>query len=471
MDTLDRKRLDAAELKRLLSSDHRLYYRTPELNDKLYIHFKGYEKIEGLEGMTGLKMLFAEANGFSKIEGLDKCTLLRSLYLHDNAIRKIENLSHLTDLRHVNLSGNMIEVIENLEDNGELTNLIVSKNQIGRNGISDVVALKNAKSVSVLDLSDNEIKTPEIVSEVLAQMTSLSVLYLKGNPVCREIANYRKTMICGLSELKYLDDRPVFPADRRLALAFGRGGLAEERKEKQAINDEAKEQHRANHKAFEDMIEKARTQRRQSRIPSTLTQADSSDSSSSDQLSSDVEHHSTTGVNPLLPMEYPSQPTSPRPSSVASTTLRDSDTPYSLSSRSFPSSSLRSDSAISFASSSSRSESEVGCDSASDRGDGPTKQENNGSIAERFPQSSSRLRQLGQIQKGHDETGTADLLQCQGTGSIKMTVQGDDKVPSIGSDRDGAHGASLIDERVETKDCAASTPEEIEDEDTCYNNV
>ena len=40
-------------------------YEYPELNDKLYLHFKGYKKMEGLDEYLGVKTLFLESNNFS----------------------------------------------------------------------------------------------------------------------------------------------------------------------------------------------------------------------------------------------------------------------------------------------------------------------------------------------------------------------------------------------------------------------
>ena len=47
-------------------------------------------------------------------------------------------------------------------------------------------------------------------------MKNLACIYLKGNPFIASIRNYRKKFICSLPELKYLDDRPVFPEEKRL---------------------------------------------------------------------------------------------------------------------------------------------------------------------------------------------------------------------------------------------------------------
>lgn len=47
--------------------NERLYYRTFELNEKLYFHYKGFDKIENLHLFPELKCLYFEGNGVKKM--------------------------------------------------------------------------------------------------------------------------------------------------------------------------------------------------------------------------------------------------------------------------------------------------------------------------------------------------------------------------------------------------------------------
>lgn len=67
---MDERKLTKEFLKMLLRRDFKIYYSTPELNDCLYLHYKGFNEIENLEEFTGLKVIYLEGNGLSMITGI-----------------------------------------------------------------------------------------------------------------------------------------------------------------------------------------------------------------------------------------------------------------------------------------------------------------------------------------------------------------------------------------------------------------
>ena len=235
----------------LLNETKTKYYPVHELNESLYLHFKGFSKIDNLSTFKNLKALYLEGNKISKIENLDSLVNLTSLFLHENTIQKIEGLDKLVNLTNLNLSDNLIKKIEGISKLINLTDFLIKRNRIGFEGLEDLKGLLDTgKELRVLDISDNYIQDVKIVDEILSKIPNLKVLYLSGNEVTRKIPNYRKTLIGKIKNLTYIDNKPIFNDEKRYALAFCNGGYEEERKEREKVKNEKKEKEEKRIKEF-----------------------------------------------------------------------------------------------------------------------------------------------------------------------------------------------------------------------------
>ncbi|XP_046388386.1 uncharacterized protein LOC124157584 [Ischnura elegans] len=269
-------------------------YSTPYLNDVLYLQYKGLRKIENLEEYTGLKCLWLQSNGIYKIENLDKQENLRNLYLHNNAIEKIENLEHLTYLDTINLCHNAVKIIENLCKLPVLHTISLSHNMLST--ADDIAHLKQCKSLSVVDLSYNQLKGPGIL-EVLTDIENLHVLNMMGNPFIRETRFYRKVITLGCINLTYLDDRPVFPKDRVCAEAWEKGGLEAE---KEAHRKWMEAEHKKTHDSVMGLLrlrdERRAKKRREERMNENESEVSEERSGQNENTSEDLE----VGINSLF---------------------------------------------------------------------------------------------------------------------------------------------------------------------------
>lgn len=244
-------------------------YTTPHINDKLYLHYKGFNSICNLEEYVALRALWLEGNGLNKIEGLDCLKELRTLYLHENIIDKIEGLDNQFELDNLNLSKNFIQHIENLSHMSKLTCLNLANNRISTT--EAIIHLLDIPSLQTVDLQHNKIEETSVI-EIFAKLPDLRVLYLMGNPVVKKISNYRKTIVSKCKNLKYLDDRPVFEEERRRTNAWAKvlenGGTYEEaqeaeRMEIKLIRQEKDEADERNFRAFEQLMIQGKEIRRQ----------------------------------------------------------------------------------------------------------------------------------------------------------------------------------------------------------------
>ena len=135
--------------------------------------------------LSTLKEITLHQFDLEKLENLDLIPQVEILYLQNNQISKIENLTKLKSLKYLQLALNNISKIENL------------------------TALE---SLEKLDLTVNFVKNPMDVLE-LSGLFHLKELYLTGNP-CTQVQGYRKYVITVLPQLKILDSREITTSER-----------------------------------------------------------------------------------------------------------------------------------------------------------------------------------------------------------------------------------------------------------------
>ena len=165
-------------------------YELPELNEKLYLHFKGFARIENLGAFTATKALFLESNGLNAIEGLEPLVELRCLYLQQNLLEHVvpppgwngaplplpgappapSPLAHLVNLVTLDLSQNRLSVLSGLEGLVKLNTLNVAKNNLA--SVAGIEHLALCPSVTNIDLSGNQLADPAVL-DVLERLPAL----------------------------------------------------------------------------------------------------------------------------------------------------------------------------------------------------------------------------------------------------------------------------------------------------------
>lgn len=142
----------------------------------LYLNRNKIKKTENLKNLSKLIILYLLNNQITKIENLDNLTMLRQLKLGSNQITKIENLEKLISITELSLSGNQITKIENLDTLTNLIHLDLYENQIAK--IENLNILANLSKVY---LDDNQIAK----IENLDKLTKLRDLYLGKNKISK----------------------------------------------------------------------------------------------------------------------------------------------------------------------------------------------------------------------------------------------------------------------------------------------
>jgi len=213
-------------------------FKTPNLNHQLLLHRRGFRKIENLDAFTNVKTLFLEGNSILKIENLHPLEHLRALYLQENCIGRelgLENLVKVPLLMVLNLRSNGIKSLEGFPRMASLQTLILRNNEI-----ECITPILQSRRITTLDLSYNRISDPAVLDH-LGQLEDLKVLFMKSNPLIETMSFYRKRALVKVPHLTFLDDRPIFPNEKRLSEAWVRGGRQDEDREREVINNEQKQ--------------------------------------------------------------------------------------------------------------------------------------------------------------------------------------------------------------------------------------
>lgn len=224
------------ELVRELCKEKGLWEQ-PHLNKQLFLNYKGFAAIEGLEEYENVRALYLDNNSIAAIGGLERMTSLITLQISNNRITSIGNLGFNLRLRQLSLEHNAIKRVEGLRHLPELEILNLSSNSIA--SLEDTEEVRHCPRLSNVDVSKNLIEASEDVVEFWAEMGSqLRVLRFHGNPCVREASHYRKRLVNALPQLSYLDDRPVFPVERRACKAWAEGGVESMQKARQDFQRE-----------------------------------------------------------------------------------------------------------------------------------------------------------------------------------------------------------------------------------------
>lgn len=222
-----------------------------------YAHFRGFQKIEGLEAYYNLKALWLESNGLMALENLSPLRQLRCLYVSKNLIERIENLDLLQELNTLDLSENRIKTLSGLACLSQLSSLNLARNQLETS--DDLKELSQCKQLTNLDISNNAIEDQGAL-DVLRSIPQLRALRITGNAVVSSTKSFRKVYIAAMPQLSFLD-RPIFPIERASVAAWAQGGNEAELNAKRDFVQKENDERRRTLQEFRDWQAQVREKR------------------------------------------------------------------------------------------------------------------------------------------------------------------------------------------------------------------
>eukprot|EP01040_Poterioochromonas_malhamensis_P011233 gene11234-12239_t len=195
------------------------------LLEELYLAQNKLRKIEGLSGLTHLRILDLGANRIRDIEGLESNISLKSLWLGKNKIEQITGLDSLVNLEQLDIQNNRLTSLnEGLRNLHKLRELYLACNRI-----HSLAGLPSPSNLNVIDLSTNGLSSLHGAEDLtnleefwmsssafhsfdelkpITLLPNLTCVYLEHSPISKDF-EYRKTLTKMLPKLEQLDATPV----------------------------------------------------------------------------------------------------------------------------------------------------------------------------------------------------------------------------------------------------------------------
>eukprot|EP00945_MAST-04E_sp_MAST-4E-sp1_P005291 g5291.t1 len=189
------------------------------LTELVVIHQSGVSKMDGIEACPNLVTLWINQCSLKSIGNSIKfLTRLRSLHLCSNKIRKIENLEKLKNLEILWLNDNKITGLEGVQALVQLRVLWVANNNLSAIGTT----LDSNRHLAELNLSGNQIgafkEVLNLTRSVSLRSLCLSDPHFGDNPACL-LCNYQTYVLYHLNQLSSLDTMLISNESKQLAEA------------------------------------------------------------------------------------------------------------------------------------------------------------------------------------------------------------------------------------------------------------